>query len=37
VAGAQAGDIIRIDSTAFGDLFGGDESLERSWPNLATA
>jgi hypothetical protein len=26
-----------VDSTVFSTLFGGDESLERFWRNLATA
>lgn len=35
-AGARAGDILLADSTLFTTLFGGDESLERFWLNLAT-
>jgi hypothetical protein len=35
--GARAGDILLADSTIFSTLFGGDESLERFWKNLATA
>lgn len=34
--GKRAGDIIFADSTIFTTLFGGDESLERFWTNLAT-
>jgi hypothetical protein len=34
--GARAGDILIADSTIFTTLFGGDESLERFWRNLAT-
>jgi hypothetical protein len=33
--GAQAGDILMADSTIFSTLFGGDESLERFWKNIA--
>lgn len=36
-AGARAGDILLADSTIFTTLFGGDESLERFWRNLAVA
>ena len=36
-SGARAGDILMADSTIFSTLFGGDESLERFWKNLATA
>jgi len=32
----RAGDILLADSTIFTTLFGGDESLERFWKNLAT-
>jgi hypothetical protein len=32
----RAGDILLADSTIFTTLFGGDESLERFWTNLAT-
>ena len=32
----RAGDILLADSTIFTTLFGGDESLERFWSNLAT-
>jgi hypothetical protein len=32
----RAGDILVADSTIFTTLFGGDESLERFWKNLAT-
>src|SRR6185437_2253298 len=35
-AGDRAGDILLADSTIFTTLFGGDESLERFWKNLAT-
>lgn len=35
-AGARAGDILIADSTIFTTLFGGDESLQRFWRNLAT-
>lgn len=35
-AGERAGDILFADSTIFTTLFGGDESLERFWKNLAT-
>lgn len=34
--GKRAGDILLADSTIFTTLFGGDESLERFWKNLAT-
>ena len=34
--GQRAGDILLADSTIFTTLFGGDESLERFWTNLAT-
>ena len=33
--GERAGDILLADSTIFTTLFGGDESLERFWRNLA--
>lgn len=36
-AGRRAGDVLVVDSTVFSTLFGGDESLERFWRNLATA
>jgi hypothetical protein len=36
-SGERAGDILLADSTVFSTLFGGDESLERFWKNLATA
>jgi hypothetical protein len=36
-SGRRAGDILLADSTIFSTLFGGDESLERFWKNLATA
>jgi hypothetical protein len=32
----RAGDILLADSTIFTTLFGGDESLERFWKNIAT-
>ncbi len=32
----RAGDILLVDSTIFSTLFGGTESLERFWRNLAT-
>ncbi|WP_205627035.1 hypothetical protein [Sandaracinus amylolyticus] len=35
--GERAGDVLVADSTIFSTLFGGDESLERFWRNLATA
>jgi len=35
-AGKRAGDILLADSTIFTTLFGGDESLENFWRNLAT-
>ena len=35
-SGERAGDIFLADSTIFTTLFGGDESLERFWRNLAT-
>jgi hypothetical protein len=35
-AGKRAGDILFADSTIFTTLFGGDESLQRFWKNLAT-
>jgi hypothetical protein len=34
--GERAGDILLADSTIFTSLFGGDESLEIFWRNLAT-
>lgn len=34
--GERAGDILLADSTIFTTLFGGDESLECFWTNLAT-
>jgi hypothetical protein len=34
--GERAGDVLVADSTVFSTLFGGDESLERFWKNLAT-
>ena len=35
-AGDRAGDILLADSTIFTTLFGGDESLQNFWKNLAT-
>jgi hypothetical protein len=35
--GDRAGDILMADSTVFSTLFGGDESLERFWRNIALA
>ena len=35
-AGGRAGDILLADSTIFTTLFGGTESLQRFWTNLAT-
>jgi hypothetical protein len=34
--GDRAGDVLLADSTIFTTLFGGDESLERFWRNIAT-
>ena len=34
--GDRAGDILFADSTIFTTLFGGDDSLERFWKNIAT-
>ena len=34
-AGERAGDIVLVDSTHFTTLFGGTQSLERFWRNLA--
>jgi len=34
--GARAGDILLVDSTIFTTLFGGSDSLDRFWSNLAT-
>jgi hypothetical protein len=34
--GGRAGDILLADSTIFTTLFGGDDSLEQFWRNLAT-
>ena len=34
--GDRAGDILLADSTIFTTLFGGDDSLERFWKNIAT-
>ena len=35
-AGTRAGHILMADSTIFSTLFGGDESLQQFWKNLAT-
>jgi len=35
-SGERAGDILLADSTIFTTLFGGDESLETFWKNIAT-
>ena len=35
--GKRAGDVLVADSTIFSTLFGGTESLQRFWKNLATA
>lgn len=35
--GDRAGDVLVADSTIFSTLFGGDQSLERFWKNLAAA
>ncbi|MGC1379471.1 MAG: hypothetical protein WA814_00450 [Candidatus Baltobacteraceae bacterium] len=35
-SGDRAGDILLADSTIFTTLFGGDDSLQRFWANLAT-
>jgi hypothetical protein len=35
-SGDRAGDVLVCDSTIFSTLFGGDQSLERFWTNLAT-
>ncbi|MGZ3518769.1 MAG: hypothetical protein ACXWNK_10890 [Vulcanimicrobiaceae bacterium] len=35
-AGERAGDVLLADSTIFTVLFGGDESLQHFWKNLAT-
>jgi len=35
-SGTRAGDILLADSTIFTTLFGGDESLEHFWRNIAT-
>jgi hypothetical protein len=36
-SGDRAGDVLVADSTIFSTLFGGDQSLDRFWKNLATA
>ena len=36
-SGDRAGDMLLVDSTHFTTLFGGTESLENFWRNLATA
>lgn len=35
--GERGGDVLVCDSTVFSTLFGGDESLERFWKNIALA
>jgi hypothetical protein len=35
-SGKRGGDVLVADSTIFSTLFGGDESLERFWKNIAT-
>ena len=35
--GERAGDVLLADSTIFSTLFGGDESINNFWKNLATA
>jgi hypothetical protein len=35
-SGERTGDILLADSTIFTTLFGGDESLQHFWRNLAT-
>jgi hypothetical protein len=35
-SGSRAGDILLVDSTIFTTLFGGTESLDHFWTNLAT-
>jgi hypothetical protein len=35
--GDRAGEVLVCDSTVFSTLFGGDESLERFWKNIALA
>jgi hypothetical protein len=35
--GKRGGEVLVCDSTAFSTLFGGTESIERFWKNLATA
>jgi hypothetical protein len=36
-SGKRAGEVVVADSTVFSTLFGGTESIERFWKNLATA
>jgi hypothetical protein len=36
-SGTRGGDILLADSTIFTTLFGGTDSLDRFWRNLATA
>jgi hypothetical protein len=36
-SGKRAGEVLVADSTVFSTLFGGTESIERFWKNLATA
>jgi hypothetical protein len=35
-SGQRVGDIVLVDSTNFTTLFGGTDSLENFWHNLAT-
>jgi hypothetical protein len=35
--GKRGGEVLVCDSTTFSTLFGGTESIERFWKNLATA
>jgi hypothetical protein len=34
--GIRAGDVLLVDLTIFTTLFGGTDSLDRFWTNLAT-
>jgi hypothetical protein len=34
---SRGGEVLVCDSTTFSTLFGGTESIERFWKNLATA
>jgi hypothetical protein len=36
-SGERAGDVLLADSTIFSTLFGGDESINNFWKNIATA